>query len=409
MTMTVSSFVKTLGTALVVTAMLLSSSSAAPNFKVLYNFTGANDGGNPATGLIFDNTGNAYGTTVTGGQLNCGTVFELTPAPHGQWQENPLYQFGCYGDGKNPHGGVTADSAGNLYGTTVAGGSGGSCTGDGCGTVFELTPSGERVLYNFTGGKDGFGPGGGVAFDKAGNLYGTTPDGGAHSMGVVYQLSPHGSQWQQRVIHAFTGGKDGGVGSLGLLLIDTTGNLYGVTELGGANGAGTVYKMTQGSAGKWNLSTLYAFKGTPDAGFPYGGLIGDASGNLFGTTYFGGTSGQGAVFELRLNPKGRYTEHVLYNFQGGTDGSAPTSTLVFDGSGNLYGTTSAGGDTGCDCGTVFKLRHGSWKESIIHRFSTGSDGANPYYGLTPDANGNLAGAAVSGGAHTQGAIFEFKP
>ena len=164
----------------------------------LYSFTGGNDGGDPASQLTFDSAGNAYGTTVIGGVFGCGTVFQLTPMGGGRWQQSVLYSFGCFDDGKNPYGGVTLDAAGNLYGTTVAGGTGGVCSGDGCGVVFKLTKSGglwsENVLYSFTDGVDGSGPGGGVVFDRAGNLYGTTPDGGAYAAGTIYQLSPNGGR-----------------------------------------------------------------------------------------------------------------------------------------------------------------------------------------------------------------------
>ncbi len=399
-----------------VAAMPLSTSVASTE-RPLYSFTGGNDGGDPASQLVFDSAGNAYGTTVIGGTSGCGTVFQLTPMGGGQWQQSVLYSFSCFNDGKNPYGGVTLDAAGNLYGTTVAGGSGGVCTGDGCGVVFKLTRSGgswnESVLYSFTGGSDGFGPGGGVVFDQAGNLYGTTPDGGTYGAGAVYQLSPNGGGWQEKVIHNFTGGDDGGAGSLGLLLIDSVGGIYGVTELGGANGAGTVFKLFS-FAGTWNLITLHAFEGQPDGAFPYGGLIADRNGNLYGTTYYGGTNGAGAVFKLGPGPYAirGVKDTVLYSFQGGADGGSPTSTLVFDAAGNLYGTTSAGGDPGCDCGVAFELTpngSGGWNERVLHTFGTPPDGAYLYYGMTPDGMGNFFGTAVAGGAHDQGMVFELTP
>jgi len=382
---------------------------------VVYNFTGGNDGGNPAAQLIFDKAGNAYGTTVVGGLYGCGTVFELTPSG-GLLQESVLYNFSCFGDGKNPYGGVVLDNNGNLYGTTVAGGSGGDCTGDGCGVVYELTRSGgtwsQSVLYNFTGGDDGFGPGGGVVFDKSGNLYGTTPDGGAYSQGVVYQLSANGGQRQQTVIHPFTGGADGGVGSLGSLLIDNAGNLYGVTELGGIYGAGVAFKLSP-AGGTWKFTTLYPFQGLPDAGFPYSGLIADANNRLYGTTYFGGANGLGTVFEVApgANVLTGWKDAVLHSFPGGTDASFPTSTLVFDTAGNLYGTSSTGGNPSCDCGTIFKLAPstGGWSESVLHSFGSAGDGAYPTYGLTPDGNGNYFGVTPVGGIHGQGVVFEITP
>jgi len=401
--------------AFAVAALLAIASWAGDTEKVLYNFTGGNDGGDPAAQLIFDSAGNIYGTTVVGGLNGCGTVFELTLSG-GKWQENVLYSFDCFATGKNPYGGVTFDSAGNLYGTTVAGGSGGGCAGDGCGVVYKLTQSGgawtETVLYNFTGGDDGFGPGGGVVFDKAGNLYGTTPDGGANSEGVVYQLSPNNGQWKQTVLHAFTGGDDGAVGSLGPLLVDAAGNLYGVTELGGKYGAGVAFKLSP-AGGMWKYTTLYPFQGLPDAGFPYGGLIADANGRLYGTTYFGGANGLGALFEVGPGPNALagWKDSVLYSFQGGTDASLPTSTLVFDAAGNLYGTSSTGGNPSCDCGTVFKLAStsGGWTESVLHSFGGNGDGASPSYGMTPDGMGNYFGTTPVGGTYGQGVVFEITP
>lgn len=374
---------------------------ATSNERVLYSFTGGNDGGDPASGLVFDSQGNLYGTTVTGGTSACGTVFELAPRSSLPWKESVLHDFGCFSDGKNPYGGVAFDRSGNLDGTTVAGGSGGACS-DGCGVVFQLTPSGEKVLHSFTSGKDGFGPGGGVAIDPAGNLYGTTPDGGADSDGDVYEVSAS----REKVIHAFTGGSDGGTGSLGVLLRDASGIFYGVTETGGARGAGTVFKLSNRSAKRWHLTTLYAFAGTPDAASPYGGLIADASGDIYGTTYYGGAHGLGSVFELVRRAHG-YRERVLYSFSGGKDGSSSTSTLAFGMSGDLYGTTSAGGGS-CDCGTIFKVSPKSGKETVLHSFG-GADGAYPYYGLTQDASGNFYGTTVQGGALNVGTVFEYTP
>lgn len=396
--------------AFVLVAVLANVSSAA-TYKKVYNFTGGNDGGDPSTPLTFDNAGNAYGTTPAGGDFDFGTVFMLAPSG----QETVLYSFTGGGDGLDSHGGVILDKAGNLYGTTAAGGFGGFCSGNGCGVVFELSPVdggwAETTLYSFKGLNDGFGPGSELVFDNAGNLYGTTPDGGAHSNGVVFELSPTAHSWHYKVIHAFTGGKDGAVGSLGSLAIDGSGNLYGVTELGGTSGAGAVYKLSPTPGGNWKTTVLYDFKGTPDAANPYGGLIFDKAGNLYGTTYFGGATGMGAVFQLTLGPNGMWQENVLYSFAGGTDGSLPTSTLVFNAAGSLYGTTSTGGRPSCDCGTVFKLTlaRGSWNEKIVHLFGVGRDGASPIYGLTLDQAGNLYGTTPVGGSEGQGTVFRFTP
>jgi len=401
--------------ALASTLALTVASWAADTEKVVYSFTGGNDGGKPAAQLVFDGAGNMYGTSVVGGLYGCGTVFELSLSGD-QWQETVLYNFDCFATGKNPYGGVIFDSAGNLYGTTVAGGSGGVCSGDGCGVVYELTKSGdtwnETVLYNFTGGDDGFGPGAALVFDKAGNLYGTTPDGGAYAEGVVYQLAPNQQQWDFTVIHAFTGGDDGAVGSLGPLLLESTGSLAGVTELGGKYGVGVAFRLSP-AGNTWNYTVLYPFQGLPDAGFPYGGLIADARGRLYGTSYFGGTSGLGTIFEVGagatvLKP---WTESVLYSFQGDTDASFPTSTLVFDAAGNLYGTSSTGGKPSCDCGTIFKLAPSpsGWDESVLHVFGVSGDGAYPNYGLTSDGMGNYFGVTPLGGAYGQGVVFQITP
>jgi uncharacterized repeat protein (TIGR03803 family) len=374
--------------------------------QVLYSFTGGNDGGDAATALVFDRVGNLYGTTVVGGTSSCGTIFKLTPQPTPQWRETVLYNFGCYADGKNPYGGATFDSRATIYGTTVSGGSGGSCGSSGCGVVFEFSGEAETVLHNFTGGEDGSGPGGGVAIDRAGRLFGTTPDGGAYSEGVVYEVSRSAGHWRERVIHSFTGGSDGGVGSLGLLLIDSSDSLNGLTELGGAHGDGTVFKLSPISKSAWRLSTLYAFKGMPDGASPYGGLVADGAGNLYGTTYYGGSENLGSIFELEA--KRGYRERVLYSFKGGSDGAYSTSTLVFGKSANLYGTTSMGGGT-CDCGTIFKLSPTSRKETVLHGFGAGPDGAYPYYGLTKDRSGNFYGTTVAGGRFNQGTVFRFAP
>jgi uncharacterized repeat protein (TIGR03803 family) len=316
-----------------------------------------------------------------------------------------LWNFSCFGDGKNPHGGVTLHN-GALYGTTVAGGAGGICAGDGCGVVFKLVPGVTlHVLYNFRGGNDGFGPGGAVAFDRAGNLYGTTPDGGVYQHGTVYELNHlSGGGYRYAIIHNFTGGSDGATGSLGALLVDASGDLFGVTETGGPHGAGTAYEMTPQSGGAWHFTTIYPFSGAPNAGFPYGGLVADANGNLYGTTYYAGKFGFGSVFELSPTATTPWKERLLHSFKAGSDGSSPTSTPAFDPKGNLFGTTSAGGTTSCDCGTVFRIDRTTGNESIVHVFGASGDGSYPYYGLTAYGS-RFYSSTVAGGLYGQGTIF----
>lgn len=386
--------------------MIQSASSVPAGYSTIYSFGGGLDGGNAATQLVFDANGNAYGTTVQGGNAGCGTVFRLHPAANGRWRETVLYNFSCYADGKNPHGGVIRDAQGNLYGTTTAGGLSAGCTGDGCGVVFRVAPGGgESVLYTFQGKADGYGPGSPPAFDSGGNLYGTAPDGGRYAHGVVFALARSGGTWQYKVIHHFTGGYDGSTGSLGALFVDAAGTLYGVTELGGSHGAGVAYAMNRSGTG-WNFATVYAFKGSPDGANPYGGLI-EKSGKLYGTTYFGGARGAGSVYEL--TPGARpYGERVVYSFKGGYDGGQPTSTLLSGPAGALYGTTSMGGGTSCDCGAVFSLARETFMESVLHRFGGGHDGQNPYYGLTQFGS-TLYSSAVVGGTSGNGTIFAIAP
>ncbi|MBV9104107.1 MAG: hypothetical protein JO060_10990 [Candidatus Eremiobacteraeota bacterium] len=401
--------------AFAVAGLCAASSSAAGNYAVVYDFTGQNDGSFAHTSVVFDTSGNAYATTVMGGAQGCGTVDQFSPMPHSKWKETTLYTFICGVDGKNPYGGVTIGPDGSLYGVTAAGGSS-PCTGDGCGVVYAVRGKGETVLHDFTGTNgDGFGPGNAPVFDSAGNLYGSTPDGGRLGFGIVYELSPKGLGWQEHIIHTFTGKKDGAVGSKGPLLIDASGNIYGVTEQGGntgcgGSGCGVAFKMSL-VAHKWTFKTLYVFSGAPNAQNPYGGLIMDHSGNLYGTTYYGGTGscvsvpGCGTVYELSPGKKGQYTERLLHSFMGGSDGSATTTTLLMDNAGNLYGTTSMGGRPTCDCGTAFELRAPSWKESILHRFGKNKDGSYPYYGFTA-FNGHLYSSTSAGGTFGQGTLFQ---
>ena len=392
--------------------ILAGGARAANTIKVIYSFSGDTDGEYLDTDLVIDKAGNLYGTTVQGGAFGSGTVFQLAPSASG-WTHTVLYSFKGGRDGGEPYKGVTLDSQGNLYGTAVTGGKG-ACDG-GCGVVFKLTNSGgvwtQSVIHHFLG-TDGSGPGSPVAFDKAGNIYGMTPTGGADGFGVVYRLRPRADgSWGLRVIHTFTGGNDGSSGSAGRPVFDGAGNLYSVATAGGANGAGVAFELSPTKTGEWTQTILYQFKGQPDAGFPYGGLVFDAAGNLYGTTYYNGANDLGSVYKL-TNSNGVWSESVLYSFQGGADGNNPISTLVLDASGHhLYGTNSEGGG-GCGCGTVFKLflsRDGNVTESVVHRFRGNPDGAFVYNGMVTDGAGNFYGATVHGGSTDDGTIYEFTP
>jgi len=303
-------------------------------------------------------------------------------------------------DGEAPGAGVIMDKLGNLYGTTELGGA------SVYGTVFELTPSGtETVLYNFCSAShctDGQVPSAGLAFGKKGNLYGTTSSGGAYNYGTVFEVTPSGTE---TVLHSFASGADGAYPAGGVVF-DKKGNLYGTTSAGGAYGAGTVFEITA----KGREKVLHSFvSNSPDGAFPSSGLVLDAKGNLYGTTSGGGgATGCGTVFEV--TPTG--TETVLYSFAGASDGCTPLGGVVFDKSGNLYGTTFAGGLGSCTvpsgCGIVFKLTP-TGAETVLYSFAGGLDAERPRASLVLDAKGNLHGTTSFGGSGGWGTDFELMP
>jgi uncharacterized repeat protein (TIGR03803 family) len=390
-------------------------SGYAQTFTVLHAFTGGADGGNPAAGLTIDSAGNLYGTTQYGGS-GYGTAFTLVHQGSG-WLLSPLYSFSGGSDGANPSAGVVFGPQGSLYGTTQYGQAGGCNYGTGCGTVFNLRPQAttcrstfcswsESVLYSFTGVSDGAAPAlGDVIFDSAGNMYGTTLMGGAYSAGTVFELTPSGSGWSESILYSFTGGSDGGYPWAGLTL-DSAGNLYGTTVLGGANEGGTVFQLTSSGAG-WTENVLYSFEEGNDGGYPYGGLVFDPSGNLYGTTADGGQGGGGTVFKLTPSHPS-WTFSLVYSLSGGLY-CGSTGNLIMDSAANLYGTTQCDGAYGQ--GTVFKLTPsgGSWTYTSLHDFGGGGDGANPVGGVTLDSSGNLYSTASSAGTNGQGLVFEITP
>jgi uncharacterized repeat protein (TIGR03803 family) len=348
--------------------------------SVLYNFTGAGDGAIPDSGLVMDSQGNLYGTTLYGGAGFAGTVFKVTPTG----QETILYSFLDGADGGMPYGGVIMDSAGNLYGTTNSGGSANA------GVVYKLTPSGqEAALYTFTGEEDGGSPYTGVTRDSSGNLYGATYGGGSSNAGVVYKVSPSG---QETVLYTFSGGADGAL-PYSSVILDASGNIYGTTS----GNAGVVYKVTPSG----QESVLYGFQGGVGGAVPEAGVIMDGSGNLYGTAGIGGPGGDGVVYELSSSKQ----ETVLFGFPGGADGSDPLSPLVRDSSGNLYGTTVAGGAAGK--GLVYKMSSG--KETVLYSFTGGSDGGQPYSGVILDSSNNLYGTTAHGGAFGYGVVYKVSP
>jgi uncharacterized repeat protein (TIGR03803 family) len=256
------------------------------------------------------------------------------------------------------------------------------------GVVFKLDKTGETVLYSFTGGKDGAYPKL-AGRDPAGNLYGATPFGGASDYGVVFKLDTTGTE---TVLYSFTGGKDGASPYAGVIR-DSTGDLYGTTAFGGSSGAGVVFELdTTGTE-----TVLYSFTGLGDGGTPIGGLDRDSAGNLYSTTVSGGASGDGVVFKLDTTG----AETVLHSFTG-ADGANPDAGVIRDAAGNLYGTTVSGGASGY--GTVFKLDTGG-TETVLYSFKGGADGSGPEAGLIRDPAGNLYGTTYGGGTCC-GVIFK---
>lgn len=387
--------------------------------KVLHNFdTNKLDGLSPSGGLIFDAAGNLYGTTggVRGG---FGAVYELTPTASGFWNETTLHAF-SFADGVQPNGTLIFDAAGNLYGVAAGGGlgTGTRCTNrvGGCGTVFELSPSAsgwtETVLLDFTHNVNGADPRGGLVMDAAGNLYGTTTAGGGNSgvdYGTVFELSPMaGGGWMETILHIFknNGHKDGLVPN-GSPVFDSAGDLYGTTVEGGSTGLGTVFELSPQIDGSWQESILYNFEGGDDGLEPFSGVVFDASGNLYGTTSSGGTGKGGTVFELSPSGTGGWTKTTLYNFSDEHNSSVGMGSLAFDGSGNLYGAIE-GGRNGS--GAIFELSSsgGLWTETTVFHFDE-KDGSSPYASLIFDAAGNLYGAAAQGGTKEEGTVFELTP
>lgn len=382
--------------------IMLAGPAQAQTFSVLHNFTGGADGYEPFSGVTIAPSGSLYGTTVYGGTGNAGTVFKLTPHDS-SWIFSPLYEFTGGSDGANPLGGVVIGPDGALYGTTYGGGSG-------YGTVFELRPPAtfcrsvlchwnETVLYAFTVAPDGEYPHGeDLAFDQAGNIYGTTTDGGVYGYGTTFELTPSGGGYTESIIHIFGSGTDGTNPESGLLL-DTAGNLYGNTLMGGTGGAGTVYQLMP-SDGGWLENVLVNFD-TIDGSTPFGNLIIDASGNLYGATNAGGQNGEGVVYKLTPMDGGfTYSELYTFNFICGL-----FSGVTRDAAGNFFGACYGGGDNGN--GLIFELTNCSQGCSLVdlHNFS-GRDGAQPLGTLVLDANGNLYGTTVNGGTTDNGVVWE---
>lgn len=371
--------------------------------SVLYNFGAVPDGENPYGGITLTSNGSIYGTTYAGGAYGFGSVYELTPNGTGGYTESVLYSFcpvspSC-DDGQNPaFGSVVFDSSGNLYGTTYLGGESGN------GVVFELTPptSGttwtETVLYSFAGEPDAANPVNGLIWDANGNLYGTAYSGGGGGHGAVFELSPNGNGgWTEQVAASVPS-------LLGGLAIDSSGNIYGTATA-------SVYKLIPNGSGGFDPTTIFTFNSaaaTTEGENPNGTPSLDSSGDVYGTTSEGGKNSDGTVYKLVYNSsKGTYSEKILYSF--GANGTVPYAGVISDPSGNLYGTTTAGGKNGA--GIVYELAYnsktGTYSEKNLQAF-IGENGAVPYAGLVYNG-GYVYGTTFDGGSDGEGTVFVVNP
>jgi len=385
--------------------VLIAPSVRAQNFKVLHRFGQPPDGNSPVGLLTLDSTGTIYGATAYGGdsscnngnQVGCGVVYTISS----DGKENILYTFHSNPDANSPNGGLLRGSESVFYGTAEGGPSN-------LGTIYEVDKHGnETTLFNFPSFVEGAVTGGALVPGAPGVFYGITEAGGNSACfggcGVVYRFDTNG---KETTLHSFAG-PDGNLPRDGVIR-DTEGNLYGVTQQGGAANFGVVYKIDP--AGKEKV--LHSFKAGSDGAYPESGLVPDASGNLYGTTSQGGRSGCkpyhgcGTVFKLTKSGK----EVILHRFTGGADGSYPAGEpLAFDGSGNLYGTTAGGGS---GFGVVFELVNssGRYTEKVLYRFSGGNDGSVPE-SVIRSANGHLYGVTIVGGDPNCkcGVVFEITP
>lgn len=385
---------------LVLTIAIILPAAHAQTFQILHNFTGFADGSVPEDSVTIDRSGNLYGTSFQ------GTAFKLSRAGSG-WVLTTLHTFGIGSDGARPASGVVFGPDGTLYGTTSAGGS------NGVGTVYNLRPPAtvcrstqcpwtETVLHNFSG-SDGAAPQlGNLVFDAAGNAYGTTSGGGAHGEGVVFELSRSGSSWTQNVLYSFAGGNDGAIPYSGVIL-DAAGNLYGTTTLGGAHSLGAVYELSPSPSG-WSETILHSFGGSDLSFTPYGGLVFDPQGNLYGTAY-GGPNQGGTVYEL-VPSDGAWNYSLVYGFSGY---AGPHDAPTLDASGDIFLTNLNTGPE--QAGSVFKLTPGvgGWTATDLYDFNGARTGAAPFGGVTLDTSGNVYGTTTLGGTSNLGIVFEITP
>jgi uncharacterized repeat protein (TIGR03803 family) len=387
-------------------ALLLTQFASAQTFQVIHDFTGALDGGSPPYTLAQDSFGRFYGTATAGGQNNAGIVFRFQRM-NSNWVLTPIYAFN--GQEGQPGWGVTLAPDGTIYtAATYA-----SVFGGPCGTAIHIHPAStapravpfywnETALRTYVKSQEGC-PTGNFLLDSSGNLYGVTQTGGPHGWGAVFELTNNGGTWTETILYAFQGLDDGGNPYAGLIA-DSAGNLYGTAYAAGANRQGVVFELKR-SGGTWTEQVLYTFQGGNDGGQPVAGLLFDSAGNLYGASSSWGPGGGGTVFKLAPSG-GNWTYSVLASLTG-VDG--PLASLTMDGSGNLYGTAYMDGAAGF--GSVFKLtRSGNnWTYTDLHDFTGGADGGYPGGGVVLDSSGNLYGTAVLGGSNNLGVLYQITP
>jgi uncharacterized repeat protein (TIGR03803 family) len=390
--------------ALLVAATVAVPAAQAQTFNVIYSFNQNALGSEPNAGVTLDTHGNVYGTNMFYG-AGYGTVYKLANR-NGNWVASVLYTFTGGTDGAFPASRVVIGPDGALYGTTSQGG-GSGCASHGCGTVFRLSPPPtfcrsiscpwvETVLYRFTGGADGAVPEyGDIIFDSAGAIYGTT-SGGDINFGSVYKLTNSGGAWTETTLWTFAGDL-GGAYPVGGVVFDTAGNLYGNMNIG-------VYELSP-SEGGWTETVLHTFQYRTEGLDPESNMIFDRAGNLYSDTDTLGPDEGGTIFEMTPSGGG-WNFQVLYPFNRGV-GTIGTS-LIFDAAENMYGVRTANQN---DNGEAFKFSQvdGTWTYSVLHEFSGGMQGLDPFQGMVIDANGNLWGTASEGGAHNYGLVYEITP
>jgi len=399
-----------LGLTLIAVVASLSLAAHAQTYSVIYNFTGAGDGGYPYAGVTLRG-GNLFGTTTYAGVGN-GTVYELMRSGS-NWVNIPLSALA--GGGNEPTARVVFGPDGKLYGTTAQGGN------QGAGVIFNLTPWmtvcpslncswRENLVHQFQGfPNDGIAPWyGDLIWDLQGNIYGTTGSGGANDTGTVFELSPSGNGYTEQIIYSFPHNYDEGYPRASVIM-DGSGNLFG-TATGFTDNAGNVFELSYTPGVGWVESDLYKFQNGDDGGDPEGGLVMDGLGNLYGTTAWGGSGGGGTVFEL--SPAGNsWTFKVIYSLRGlfKNQNCGPRASLSIDAAGNLYGTTACDGANGY--GSVFKLTNtqNGWAYTALRDFAADGKGANPFSNVTIDTDGTLYGTAQLGGSAGYGVVWMIKP